>query len=120
MVSHSTTQKPDLANQPSNTMPDMVTPDLAVPASLANDVIHLQRLIGNRATTQLIASKKAALGTLNRSVSNGGPIIQRVMSAEAFKESTAQGMLSSRGAELVLYRQKPGNTGILRKNYEHK
>jgi hypothetical protein len=90
VVSHSTTQKSDhQASQPANASPEQVTPDLSAPASLLQDVIHLQRLIGNRATSQLISSKnKAPAGTLNRSASGSGSMIQRVMTAEAFKQKT--------------------------------
>lgn len=89
MVSH-TTQKPDTqARQPSTASQDQVTSDLSTPASLLNDVIHLQRLIGNRATSQLIASKsKLPAGTLHRSAASGGAMIQRLMTSEAFKEKT--------------------------------
>jgi hypothetical protein len=90
VVSHSTTQKSDhQASQPAPASPEQVTPDLSAPASLLQDVIHLQRLIGNRATSQLISSKnKAPASTLNRSASGSGAMIQRVMTAEAFKQKT--------------------------------
>jgi hypothetical protein len=102
VVSHSASKKSDAqpTHQPSNASADQTAFDLSAPETLLQDVIRLQRLIGNRATSQLIASKnKASGGILNRSVSSGGPVIQRVMTAEAFKEKTKVNW-SSRSDEL--------------------
>jgi hypothetical protein len=100
VVSHNTTQKADTKQKApqTNSAPDLATPDMAAPLpTLQNgpdhlsprDVIRLQRAIGNRATSQFLATKGSSLQRQPQ-ISHGSKpgSIQRLMSVKEFKKST--------------------------------
>jgi hypothetical protein len=100
LVSH-TIQNPESQHKPQamSSQPDLSASETAAPLSFLqngsehltpNDVIRLQRVMGNRALARLISSKnQTSANGIHRSTSGKPAFIQRLMSVKEFKKSTS-------------------------------
>jgi hypothetical protein len=72
--------------------PSQPAPASPVAAPQANEILGLQRTVGNRAVQRVLASNTPSPGA--------GPTIQRLMTSKRFKETTDAGFLAGRGKTL--------------------